>query len=154
MAPTRPATARCMCGAVRLTITDLPAAFGACHCEECRRWTGLAFVAVETPGDRVSVEGEEHVARLQSSAWAERAWCARCGSTLWFRVTEPQAAGYGAYEIPLGLLDDADGLDFASEIFIDCKPGSWAFAGQERRETLTRAETFAKFAPAPAGEGA
>jgi hypothetical protein len=144
---TRPATGRCLCGAVRLAISDLPRGFGACHCEMCRRWTGSAFLAVETPADRVTVDGSADVARLQSSDWAERAWCARCGSTLWYRVTTPGTPGFGSYEIPLGLLDDANGLAFETEIFADCCPDSYAFAGGETRERLSRAETFAKFAP-------
>lgn len=141
-----------MCGAVRLHVTDLPTGFGACHCEMCRRWTGSALLAVETPAERVTVAGAEHVARLHSSDWAERAWCARCGSTLWYRVTAPGVAGHGAYEVPLGLLDDASGLSFDTEIFIDCKPDSYAYAGQAARQTLTRAETFAKYAPSMEGD--
>jgi hypothetical protein len=152
MARTGPATGGCLCGAVRLSITELPGSFGACHCEMCRRWTGSAFLAVETPAERVHVEGADAVARMQSSDWAERAWCARCGSPLWYRVTEPGVAGFGAYEIPLGLLDDASGLRFATEIFADCKPDSYTYEGMAARETLTRAETFAKFAPSAQGE--
>ncbi|MFP4328419.1 MAG: GFA family protein [Paracoccaceae bacterium] len=145
-------TAGCLCGAVRLRISDMPSGFGACHCEMCRRWTGAAFLAVETPAAGVTVErGADRIARYQSSGWAERAWCGTCGSHLWYRVTRAGHAGAGCHEIPLGLLDDPSGLAFEREIYIDCKPGGFAFAGQETRETLTRAETFALYAPGPEG---
>jgi hypothetical protein len=144
-------TARCLCGAVRLTLRDMPRDYGACHCEMCRRWAGSAFVAVNIPSERVEVAGAESVARIQSSEWAERAWCARCGSGLWYRVTAPGTAGYGDHEIPIGLLDDPNGLAFRNEIFVDCRPDSLTFEGTDARETLTRAETFAKYAPTEEG---
>ncbi|MFT6452301.1 MAG: hypothetical protein ACJA06_001798, partial [Halocynthiibacter sp.] len=34
-------------------------------------------------------------------------------------------AGAGNYEVPIGLLDDANGLTLAKEIFIDDKPDSF-----------------------------
>ncbi|MFP4275484.1 MAG: GFA family protein, partial [Paracoccaceae bacterium] len=105
-------TAGCLCGAVRLRISDMPSGFGACHCEMCRRWTGAAFLAVETPAAGVTVErGADRIARYQSSGWAERAWCGTCGSHLWYRVTRAGHAGAGCHEIPLGLLDDPSGRD-------------------------------------------
>ncbi|PQO22815.1 aldehyde-activating protein [Rhodobacteraceae bacterium WD3A24] len=134
----------CLCGAVALRIVDFPREFGACHCEMCRRWTGSAFLAATVPPERVQViAGADHVARYQSSGWAERAWCSRCGSNLWYRLVGPR----GAYEIPIGLLDDPDGLVFSSEIYIDCRPDSFAFEGTAARETMTRAACFEKFAP-------
>ncbi|REC56182.1 GFA family protein [Rhodosalinus sediminis] len=145
-------TAGCLCGAVRMTLRDMPRDYGACHCEMCRRWTGAAFVAVPVPAERVEVAGSEAIGRLQSSAWAERAWCTRCGAGLWYRVTAPGTAGHGDYEIPIGLLDDPNGLAFRNEIFADCRPDTLTFEGMSGRETLTRAETFAKFAPTEEGQ--
>ncbi len=126
---------RCMCGAVTFVITDLRPDFGACHCEMCRRWTGSAFLGISVPADAIRFEGGEHVRTLQSSAWAQRAWCGQCGTGLWYRVTadSPMAKNY---EIPIGLLDDANGLELTREIFIDCKPDCFAYQGERR--TLTR----------------
>lgn len=139
-------TAKCMCGAVALTIRDLRADYGTCHCEMCRRWTGSALLGITVPEGDLTITGGGHVKRFQSSDWAERAWCDRCGSGLWYRVTldGPHA---GAYEIPIGLLDDANGLDMTREIFIDVKPDAYTFAGE--REQITRADVLAMYgAPA------
>ncbi|MCB1313738.1 MAG: GFA family protein [Sedimentitalea sp.] len=144
MTETGPRTGQCLCGAVKLILSGAGDAFGACHCEMCRRWTGSALLAFEVPAEGVRIEGAASVARIQSSDWAERAFCARCGSGLWYRLT---AMPDGAYQIPLGLLDDPGGMRFTSEIFVDCKPGGFAYAGAETRETMTRAEVFAKYAP-------
>lgn len=130
-------TGGCMCGAVRFTMELRRTDFGACHCEMCRRWTGSAFLGLTVPEDAITFEGLEHVRRLQSSAWAERAWCDRCGTGLWYRITaeHPMAGGY---EIPIGVLDDADGLTFTRALFTDCKPDSFSYADEHRKLTRAR----------------
>lgn len=133
----------CLCGAVRfrarLTGTD----FGVCHCPMCRKWTGSALLGITVPEGNVDWTGLAHVAKRQSSAWGERAWCADCGSALWFRVTVdgPYA---GKLELPIGTFDDANGLTMTNEIYIDEKPDCFAFAG-EGRNVLTRSEVHARF---------
>ncbi|WP_244995687.1 GFA family protein [Pseudooceanicola nitratireducens] len=135
-------TGSCMCGAVRFTATDVPATFGACHCDACRRWTGSAMLAVTVPQDKLTWEGEAQIRTLQSSDWAERAWCQRCGSALYYHVTADGPMSE-TLQVPIGLFDDANGFTFDSEIFIDCKPDSFAYAGD--REVMTRAQVFAKY---------
>jgi len=133
----------CLCGAVRFRARLTETSFGACHCPMCRKWTGSALLGITVPEGNVDWTGIEHVARRQSSAWGERAWCADCGSALWFRVTVdgPYA---GNVELPVGLFDDANGLVLTNEIYIDHKPDSYAFAATER-QVLTRADCVARF---------
>lgn len=133
----------CLCGAVRFRARLTGTSFGACHCPMCRKWTGSALLGITVPEGNVDWTGIEHVARRQSSAWGERAWCADCGSALWFRVTVdgPYA---GNVELPVGLFDDANGLVLTNEIYIDHKPDSYAFAATER-QVLTRADCVARF---------
>lgn len=139
---------QCMCGAVRFTVRALATDYGACHCKMCQRWTGAALLAVTVREPDIDWQGTESIGRFQSSDWAERAWCMRCGSGLWYKVT---AGGphLGNYEIPIGLLDDTSGLTMTSEIFIDRKSPAFAFAGD--RKTMTEAEVFAMYAPPPEG---
>ena len=73
----------------------------------------------------------------QTSSWAERAWCDQCGSGLWYRITRPGRFA-GSREIPIGLLDDANGLQFVRELFIDDKPDSYAYAGDHKLLTRSR----------------
>ncbi|WP_232825405.1 GFA family protein [Albibacillus kandeliae] len=134
-------TGQCMCGAVSFTAKDVPDVFGACHCEMCRRWTGSALLAVTVPGSGLTWTGEAHIRTLQSSDWAERAWCQRCGSGLYYHVTAEGPMSEG-YEIPIGLFDNLDGMSLGSEIYIDHKPEAFAFAGEHKR--LTRSEILSK----------
>ena len=137
-------TGGCLCGAVRFSARAVGTAFGACHCEMCRRWTGSALLGITVPEGNVTWEGAEHIATRQTSGWAERAWCRECGSGLWFRVTMDSAYS-GKLELPIGLFDDAGGLTMTNEIYIDHKPDSFAYAGTGRN-LMTRADCVAKFA--------
>ena len=133
---------RCMCGAVAFEAAPKSLTFHACHCDMCRHWTGAAMLAVAVPPDGMTFDGAEHVRTIRSSDWAERAWCDRCGATLYYRVTADGPLK-GQYHVALGLFDDPEQFEFASEIYIDRKPDSSAFAGS--RKTLTAAEVEAMF---------
>lgn len=125
-------TGRCLCGTVTVRATLEPH-FGACHCGMCRRWGGGPLLAADC-GDAAFEGGE--IARFQSSDWAERAFCARCGTHLFYYLVPAQR-----YIVPLGLFDDQTGLAFDDEIYIDRKPDCYDFAGERKR--LTEAEFLA-----------
>ena len=137
-------TGSCLCGAVTYAAKDMPAEVGACHCEMCRKHSGGIFIGVRVPADNISFEGEDNVGTFKSSEWAERSFCKKCGSTLYYHVT---AAGpeSGVYHLGFGTLDDQSGFALSEEIFIDRKPEAYAFAGETK--TMTAAEVFAMFAP-------
>ncbi|MBM9593792.1 GFA family protein [Rhodobacteraceae bacterium MCCB 386] len=122
----------CLCGAVRFRAAQVKTEFGGCHCKMCQRWTGGPLLAASVPADAIEWSGAEAVGIYQSSDWAERAFCTRCGSGLWYRVTTRPDTDY---EVLLGLFDDPGGMRMTSEIFIDAKPGAYAFTGEHRRET-------------------
>ncbi len=130
-------TGKCMCGAVSFEIRDVQTEFGCCHCEMCQRWAGSALLGFTVPQDTVTFEGIENVATLQSSDWAERSWCSKCGSGLWYRETAT-----GTYHMPVGLLDDQTGMKLVTEIFSDCRSPAFSFANDTKK--VTRAEIIAR----------
>ncbi len=132
-------TGHCLCGAVRYRLSEPPASFGACHCGMCRRWTGSVLMGVQAMPGTVVWEGEENIATYKSSDWAERGWCRECGTNLFWRLTV-EGPMRGRMSLAVGSLDDMAGLDFATEVFIDAKPDSYAFAGA--RERMTEAEVL------------
>ena len=137
-------TGGCLCGAVRFTAEVAQKKAGICHCEMCRRWTGSALIGITVPKEKIDWQGVEKIAEKQTSAWAKRAWCADCGSNLFFEVTL-EGEWSGGQEIPLGLFDDPNGFEITNEIYIDHKPDSYAYAGQENRTLLTRQDCVEKF---------
>ena len=84
----------------------------------------------------VVFEGEEHITRYSSSEWAERGFCSRCGSSLFYRLKEPEQ-----YIMSTGAFDDAEQFKLAGEIYVDEKPSGYDFAGDHPR--LTGAEFMA-----------
>ena len=128
----------CLCGAVSLSTTSMNHQVGACHCSMCRKWGGGALLAVECGSD-VSFEGEENIEVYQSSAWAERGFCKKCGSHLFYRLKQNHE-----YYIPVGIFEESEGLVFDNQVFIDEKPEYYSFANKTK--TMTGEEVFAMFA--------
>jgi hypothetical protein len=84
----------CRCGAVRYEVRGNPTKVGLCHCTECRRETGSAFLAyADWPREMFTVAGE-------FVAYEGRSFCPTCGSRL-FHLDEDEA------EICIGSLDIA-----------------------------------------------
>ncbi|GAA6209282.1 GFA family protein [Cognatishimia sp. WU-CL00825] len=137
-------TGACLCGAVRYTLKDKPKETGACHCDMCRRWSGGVFMSVKCKAEEVTLDGQKHIGRFKSSDWAERCFCNRCGSVLFYRVT---ASGpyHDDHHFGFGTLDNPNGIPMTSEIYIDKKPDGFAFKGDHH--TMTEAEVIAMFAP-------
>ncbi len=128
---------KCLCGAVRITAKDAGTEVGACHCKMCRRWGGGPFMEIEC-GTNVSFEGEENVSVFDSSAWAERGFCKKCGTHLFYRFKRT-----GQHGIPVGLFDDDENLTFTHQVFIDEKPSFYRFA--DETHDVTGAEIIAKY---------
>lgn len=128
----------CMCGRVRFRAAPRAMHSHACHCEQCRRWSGGIYLAVDC-GDTVEIAEGAPVRFYPSSDWAERGFCAECGSSLFWRLCD----GSATY-VALNAFDRAGDFTLESEIYIDAKPAGYALAGVSKQ--LTRAEVMALLA--------
>lgn len=133
---TTPIEGHCLCGAVTVRARPARGHVEACHCTMCRKWGGSALLSVQC-GSAVEIEGEAHVARYRSSDWAERGFCSRCGSHLFYRFIPADF-----YAFTAGLFPDEALAPLAEEIFIDEKPAYYAFAADS--EKLTGPQAIAK----------
>ncbi len=131
-------TGRCLCGAVTITVRgDHDPRVGACHCRMCQRWSGGLFLCFNAPAASVTVEGS--ATEFQSSPFARRGFCPRCGSHLWFRdLSEGDEQTDASYELMPGLFDEARAWPLRSEIYTDRALASVRLEGDHRR--ATRAE--------------
>ena len=127
----------CLCGAVHVIAKPKSNSIGVCHCSMCRKWGGSPLFAVEC-GREVEFKGEEHISTFNSSDWAERGFCQKCGTHLFYRLK-----GQGHYAIPVGIFDGYDGWKLDEQIFIDQKPSFYSFA--EKTKNLTGEEVFALY---------
>jgi hypothetical protein len=94
----------CLCRAVSFTV-ELPSKWCAhCHCHDCRRSHAAAFVTwFCVPPERCTVRsGAEHLVWHPSSAAARRAFCARCGTKLFFEGDRWP----GERHVALAVMDD------------------------------------------------
>ncbi len=90
-------TGGCLCGRVCITTSGRPDRVGLCHCLDCRKHHGALFYASAVfPQDAVSIDGE-------TSDYAGRHFCSRCGSSVFARSDDE-------IEVHLGALDNPDKL--------------------------------------------
>ncbi len=118
----------CLCGAVALVAEQVETDIHSCHCSMCRTWSGGPLLAASVGG--VSFSGEENITRYRSSEWAERGFCNRCGTNLYYWL---ESADH--YVISTGVFKDADQFHLSGEIFIDEKPSTYSFTGDHPRLT-------------------
>ena len=102
-------TGRCLCGAVTFTGRWGGDPLRACHCSQCRRWSGHVWAAAQTVD--LTIGGE--VKWFRSSAEAERGFCPDCGSSLFWR-----RQGHGGIEVAPGAVDNPTGLRMAGHIYV------------------------------------
>ena len=131
--------AKCLCGSVRMSVNEDFRKVSACHCEMCATWGGGPLMAVHCGSD-LNLTGQDSISVFHSSDWAERGFCKKCGSHLYYRF-KPN----GEYTIPAGLFENQSKFEFEEQIFIDKKPGYFEFSNPTRN--MTEAEVFAKYSP-------
>ncbi len=99
-------TGACLCGAVRFRTSGPLREVVFCHCSQCRRQTGLFYAATDVSRDRIELTGEDMVGWYRSSDGAQRGFCTRCGSALfWLRDGSDRISVMaGAFDQPSGLV--------------------------------------------------
>lgn len=118
----------CLCGAVTIALRQPRQSVELCHCDMCRRWGGAFYAALT--GESFELDGEQSIATYRSSDWAERAFCAKCGSNLWYKFLPTGNRSFLA-----GLFDDAASLPIEKEIFVDERAAWCEVAGEHPRQT-------------------
>lgn len=128
---------KCLCGAVELEVELSNSDVAACHCRMCRKWSGGPMMVIDS-GELKSISNESLVTRYQSSEWAERGFCAKCGTHL-FYFLKPASQ----YHFPIGLLEDDAKFKLSHQIFIDEKPEYYSFSNETHN--MTGEEVFEHF---------
>ena len=135
------ARGECYCGRVRFEA-ELPPRFVChCHCENCRRAHGAAFVtwAGFRAGQVRLTAGADELRRYRTETDALRIFCGTCGSTLFFESPRWE----GETHVALVYLDDV-GTAPTGHVYADRSP-SWCpitddlprYGGTSGTETLS-----------------
>lgn len=102
-------TGRCLCGAITFKGSWGDDPLNACHCSQCRRWSGHVWAAAQAVG--LEIEGP--VKWFRSSDKAERGFCPDCGSSLFWHEF-----GSDGIEVAPGAVDAPTGQRLAGHIFV------------------------------------
>jgi hypothetical protein len=106
-------TGSCLCGAVSLAVEGALPGPDACHCSQCRRWSGHVWASTDIPQAALTVRGGEHVAWFQSSETVRRGFCSRCGSALFW-----DKAGWDKIGVAMGAFDTPTDTRLHVHIFV------------------------------------
>ncbi|PWG63967.1 GFA family protein [Spiribacter halobius] len=97
----------CLCGGVRYELDAPIEGISLCHCRQCRKASGSAFVAVavvNTAALRITA-GEGLLTAYRATPGKQRVFCSRCGSPFFSaRDGQPEVRRLriGTLDTPLG----------------------------------------------------
>ena len=95
----------CLCTAVRYELQTVPKSVSHCHCSQCRKGHGALFATYgSVPRSTLRIrEGADYLTEYPSSDSVLRAFCARCGSSLFWSRSQGEFADW--VSIALATLD-------------------------------------------------
>jgi len=98
----------CACGAVSFEARGPFRAVSFCHCETCRRQTGLYVSATNVRAGNLSVSGADNLSDWQATTDAVRRFCRICGSLLFWQSVDGDTVSImtGSLDVPTGLRPD------------------------------------------------
>lgn len=102
---------QCLCGAVTFTVNATPEGASICHCSQCRKQSGHLWASSNAPKTAVEITGP--VTWYASSPLAERGFCPKCGSFLFWHAHAEETISFA-----LGALDAPTGLKLKKHIFV------------------------------------
>lgn len=103
-------TGRCLCGQIQVRGTyDANNDLNACHCGQCRRWSGHVWAAIVPRS--LTITGQPKWYR--ASDFARRGFCGECGSSMFW-----QRDGSDVIDVAAGALDAPTGLRLLGHIFV------------------------------------
>jgi hypothetical protein len=121
----------CQCGKVRYSAEAEPIFTGLCHCKNCQKASGTAFVSVVAlPKPAVHVQGtlKTFEGRGDSGKATYRRFCPECGSSV---IAEVEVMP-DVVMIRTGTLDDTSWVKPGMEIYCDSAQ-PWVSLGGERQ---------------------
>lgn len=107
----------CLCGAVRYEITGAFKAVGNCHCLQCRKGNGAAFVTwgILDPQQFRWTAGTDALGMYETSPGCARCFCRNCGT--------PLASSHSGQvgEVAFATVDGDPGVRPTEHIFVGSK---------------------------------
>lgn len=111
-------TGQCLCGNVAFYFAreDLRTV-DACHCSQCRQWSGNYWASVNVPFNALAFSNDEGLNWYRASDYARRGFCSKCGSSLFWQADKLDAHK-DRMAIALGALDAPVDIRLKEHIFV------------------------------------
>ena len=106
----------CLCGAVKFEVEGSLSSPDACHCSQCRKWTGHFLASTEVLRSALKIHGTDRVTWFHSSKKVRRGFCSTCGSSLFFDPIDKEKHNW--IGISMGAFDAPTGTELALHIFV------------------------------------
>ena len=127
----------CLCGAVRYEAQEDAVDSGYCHCKMCQILSGSAVL----PWASFLIEAFVYTRGMpkvyHSSSYGQREFCAKCGSQIAFRASDPSRT----VEINMGTLDDPERIKPKYHIWCDSRIPWFETVDDTPRYPRSRPET-------------
>jgi len=138
----------CACGQARYRLRSGPMFVHCCHCKDCQRQTGSAFVLnalIET--DRVETTGQTTLFEMPTDSGRPHdiARCPVCGTALWSHYGGLKVLSFvrvGTLDDPAALTPDVHIYTRSKQPWIALPPGVPAFEAYYNSKTLWPAESL------------
>jgi len=106
---------QCLCGDVAFDAPGPAGDVTACHCRQCRKLSGHYAASFDVDETAVHWLSRRSLAEYQTPGQGRRGFCARCGSSLWFR------SAAGEFSVEAGTVTGPTGGRLAEHIFTGSK---------------------------------
>ena len=124
-------TGRCECGTVKYQVDGEVHDYSHCHCSQCRRLHGAAFVSFAgiERSDFHYLAGEDRLSSYASSEKNTRVFCRNCGAHILVKsALEPDAL-----YLAMGTVDGNPDLPSGYHIFVGSKAPWYKFEDSSPR---------------------
>lgn len=134
--PATKTAGKCMCGAVTFEFMADRKDVTACHCGQCRSWSGHLWASLNAPFESLTFKkGEDQLGWFKSSDYARRGFCKVCGSALFWHADKLDDYKH-RIAIAAGAIDPDAAMKFAEHIFVADKGHYYEIAdGLPQKET-------------------
>ena len=103
----------CLCGAVRYEVNLDGHKTGNCHCTDCQKNSGAAFMPFSNVDSGQFRWTKKPDGVYQSSERALRRFCTQCGTPItWEAIDRPERQS-----VSVGTLDNLEGIEISYEIY-------------------------------------
>jgi hypothetical protein len=102
----------CLCGSVRFRVPGPAGDITACHCTQCRKYSGHFAASFDVAESAVEWIAKGALREFASAGGGQRGFCGACGSGLYFRKPEQE------FNIEAGAVKGPTGGRLAAHIFV------------------------------------